>query len=171
MKAIYWKLFITTKIYKLKVYQLSSVFSSKRLHSLLMGEVSLTDTYDQHRTYSKETKLWKHSNQYYMLSYAKTRSDQHSLGTSLRIFSRNETRMKAAWVGLSLVYKGANFLIIPPPLIIRNTPRILLCRHCLLPVSLLQVTPPMILYSQVCHILKVKCYVRQGLLRKPSKSP
>ena len=109
--------------------------------------------------------------QYYLLSYAKTRSDQHSLGTSLRIFSRNETRMKAAWVGLSLVYKGANFLIIPPPLIIRNTPRILLCRHCLLPVSLLQVTPPMILYSQVCHILKVKCYVRQGLLRKPSKSP
>ena len=130
-----------------------------------MGEVSLTDTYDQHCTYSKETKLWKHSNQYYMLSYAKTRSDQHSLGTSLRIFSRNETRMKAAWVGLSLVYKGANFLIIPPPLIIRNTPRILLCRHCLLPVSLLQVTPPMILYSQVCHILKVKCYVWQGLIR------
>ena len=77
-----------------------------------------------------------------MLSYAKTRSDQHSFGTSLRIFSRNDTRMNADCVGLSLVYKGANFLIIPPPLIIRNTPRILLCRHCLLPVSLLHFSPP-----------------------------
>ena len=39
----------------------------------------------------------------YMLSYATTNSLQHSFGTSLRICIKNAKRMKATWVGLSLV--------------------------------------------------------------------
>ena len=77
-----------------------------------------------------------------MLSQATTSSLQHSFGTSFKMCIKKATSINATWVGLSLVQRGANFLMMPPPLIITNIPLMRRWRHCLVPVSLLHCGPP-----------------------------